>query len=127
MFEVEILERIARLEALFEEVKQQKGIPGPRGPAGSIEAAAENARQAVCDAEARVQAKANQAYEKFTAEIKKLRQEVDGAKQFMDERIHNTVEAHSVQVLQDYRLINEKGEPTHWNKNNARCRNYSDA
>jgi len=116
MFEVEILERIARLEATIEEIKTLRGVPGPRGPAGSIEAASENARQAVTDAEARVQAKANQAYEKFTAEIKKLRQEVDEAKQFMDERIHNTVDAHTVQVLQDYKLINEKGEPTRWNK-----------
>ena len=40
-------QRIKNLEEAFEEVKKLKGIPGSRGPAGSIDSAVANARAAL--------------------------------------------------------------------------------
>jgi hypothetical protein len=42
----DVEQRLTALEAAFAEVKKQKGIQGPRGPAGDIVAAINNAREA---------------------------------------------------------------------------------
>jgi hypothetical protein len=79
---VTLEDRIASLESDFEEVKKLKGIPGSRGPAGSIEAAVDQAMKSVSDAEARVRVAATESFKRFTDEISKLRQE------FADQRKH---------------------------------------
>jgi hypothetical protein len=112
----EIEQRIAALEASLEEIKRLKGIPGARGPAGPIEAAVANANRAVADGEARVQARANATYAKFAAHVTVLREEFKQLKQYLDERIKDAVDNHTVQVLRDYHLLNENHEPTHWQK-----------
>ena len=89
-------ERIAALEASFEEVKKLKGVPGPRGPAGPIDAAVENAVCAVVDAEERVQARADATYAKFAADAKAMREEVKQLKQYLDGRIKDAVDNHTV-------------------------------
>lgn len=94
-------QRLEALEVSFEEVKKVKCVPGPRGPAGPIDAVVENAKQAVADAESRVQTRADATYREFAAEVKELREEVFELKQFLDERIKNAVELHTVQVLED--------------------------
>ena len=111
-----IEQRIAALEATLEEIKKLKGVPGPRGPAGPIDAACANAKRAVSDAEDRVQTRADATYATFAADVKALREEVKQLKQYLDERIKDAVDNHTVQVLRDYHLLNEKHEPTHWQK-----------
>jgi hypothetical protein len=111
-----IEQRITTLEARFEEVRKLKGVPGPRGPAGPIDAAVANAKRAVVDAENRVQARADATYSKFEAEVKALRDEFNQVRQDLDERIKNAVENHTVQVLRDYHLLDENHAPTHWKK-----------
>src|SRR6266436_5648209 len=104
MSDQKIEQRIAALEASLEENKRLKGVPGPRGPAGPIEAAVANANRAVSNAEDRVQMKANATYAKFAADVKALREEFRALKQHLDETIHNAVDNHTVQVLRDYHL-----------------------
>jgi len=111
-----IEQRIAAVEAGFEEVKKLKGVPGPRGPAGPIDAAVENAKRAVADAEDRVQARADATYAKFAADVKALREEVKRLEQYLDERIQNVVDNAVVQVLRDYHLLDSNNAPTHWKK-----------
>lgn len=108
-------ERIAALEAAFEEVKAAKGIAGPRGPAGNIDAAVANVDAAVSKAGSRVEAQANQRYanlrDEFSALVRVLRVELDNLKKGLDERIKNEVDGHAVQVLHDYHLLKD-GAPT---------------
>jgi len=111
-----IEQRIAALEAELEEIKKLRGIPGPRGPAGPIEAAVANAKASVVDAELRVQARVNATYEKFAADVKALRGEIADLKKFMDERIQNAVDGHTIQALRDYHLLDENHAPAHWKK-----------
>jgi signal transduction protein with GAF and PtsI domain len=107
----QLQKRIATLEASLEEIKKLKGIPGPRGPAGDIAAAVQNATRvnvhAVAVAESRVR---EAAHAKFEA----MREEIRQFKQDLNERLQNAVDAHTVQLLRDYHLLNEKHEPTHW-------------
>jgi len=109
-------ERINVLEAEFENVKKLKGVPGARGPAGEISAAVRNAEAAVSNAENRVQVRADAAYAQFATEVKALREEVAALRKFLDERIRNEVDGHTVQVLRDYHLLDENHAPTHWKK-----------
>jgi hypothetical protein len=111
-----IEQRINALEESFEEVKKLKGVPGPRGPAGHIDAAVANAQRAVVDAEDRLQARAEATYARFAADVKALREEVKQLKLFLDERIQNAVDNYTIQVLRDYHLLNEHHEPSHWKK-----------
>src|SRR5881296_1487600 len=91
-----IEQRINALEASFEEIKKLKGLPGPRGPAGPIDSAVTNAKAAVGDAESRVQARADATYAKFAADVQALREEVKELKQYLDDRIQNTVDNHTI-------------------------------
>lgn len=104
-------ERIAALETELAEIKKLKGIPGARGPAGPIEAAVANANRVVADAESRVRTEATGAYANFNADVRKLREEVreevNQVKQFLDERIQNVVENHTVKVLEDYGVVSD--------------------
>jgi hypothetical protein len=116
MSDPKIEQRIAALEASLEEIKKLKGIPGPRGPAGHIDAAVANANQAVADAESRVQARTEATYAKFATDVKALREEVKQLQQYLDSRITDAVDNATIQVLRDYHLLNENHEPTHWKK-----------
>jgi hypothetical protein len=107
-----IEQRVYALEAAFEEVRRLKGVPGPRGPAGPIDAAVANANRAVADAEARVQAKANATYAKFAAEVKALREEFKLLREQLAQNIQTEVENRVVQVLRDYHLLDENHAPT---------------
>lgn len=107
--------RIAALETQLKEIKELKGIPGPRGGAGDISAAVTNAASkaeaVVRDAESRVQSRADARYETFAANLKTLQEEM---KQFLEDGFKIAAENHCIQVLRDYHLLNEKYEPTHW-------------
>jgi hypothetical protein len=119
-----IEQRLQFLEVAFAEVKKAKGI---RGPAGPIDAAVRNATvaasKAVADAEDRVTSRAAESFVKFTYEISKLeqvadklRQDVADLRKYLDDRIHNTVDAQVVQTLQDYHLLDANHAPSHWSK-----------
>jgi hypothetical protein len=115
-------ERLDILEREFAQVKELKGIAGPRGPAGNIDAAIANVDAAVSKAESRVQAQANVRYDLFLAaernlreafetQVRVLRVELDNLKKGLDERIKNEVDGHAIQVLHDYHLLKD-GAPT---------------
>ncbi len=98
-----------------------------RGPAGDISAAVRNAtiasNAAVADAESRIKATADEALArvqdeavKFSDLARKLRQEVEDAKKFLDDRIQNAVDANLVKTLQEYHLLDASCTPTHWSK-----------
>jgi hypothetical protein len=117
-----IEQRMQSIEDAFVEVKKLRGIPGPRGGAGPIDAAVVNAtkaaNQAVADAEARVQKKADEAFQKLLAEsvkhkaeAAKLRREVADLKTYLNERIENAVDGNVVQTLHDYHLLKD-GNPS---------------
>ena len=97
--------------------------PPVRGPAGDISAAVRNAtiasNTAVADAESRIKAAADEAFVrdevvKLSELARKLRQEVEDAKKFLDDRIQNTVDANLVKALQEYHLLDANCTPTHW-------------
>ena len=51
------------------------------------------------------------------AEIQQLQKQLDETiKTALDETIKTAVENHTIQVLRDYHLLNEKHEPAHWSK-----------
>jgi hypothetical protein len=107
---VEKLEaRIAALEEAFERVQKLKGIPGPRGAAGPIEAASRNAENAVVGAENRFQARVESKYADFVAEVRALRAEFQS---FKDDTLKNALDAHVVSILQDYHLLDSNASPT---------------
>jgi hypothetical protein len=106
--------RVKELEVELKQIKELNGIPGqtgPRGPAGDIVAAVNAAtaasKQAVLDAEQRIQNVADQAYAKFTADVAELRKD-------LNDRIIAAVDNATIQVLRDYHLLNANLEPTHW-------------
>ena len=47
---------------------------------------------------------------------RKLRQEVEDAKKFLDDRIQNAVDANLVKTLQEYHLLDDNCAPTFWRK-----------
>ena len=109
--------RLAALEAQFEEVKKLKGVPGARGPAGDISAAVANTQREVRDAEGRLAVQAEAASARFANEVTALRKETADAinriQGYVDGRIKNAVDAHTVQVLVDYHLLDANTvEPT---------------
>ncbi len=98
-----------------------------RGPAGDISAAVRNATIAssavVADAESRIKARADEALAKVQDEAaklsdlaRKLRQEVEDAKRFLDDRIQNAVDANLVKTLQEYHLLDVNCTPMFWRK-----------
>ena len=105
-------QRIAALEARLEEIK--KGVTGPRGPAGDINAAVLNAKIAVNDAESRVQARADATYARFAADLATVRNEIRQLKQYLDDGIKNAVDSATVEVLHAYHLLDENNAPAHW-------------
>lgn len=130
----ELTVRVAALEQRFADVEKAKGIAGPtgpRGPAGPIDAAVKNAAAAankgIENSEARLKAVVGDTHETLKAENEKLRtevlriaaklrEEVASLREFLDERISNTVVNATVKTLQDYYLLDENCSPTHWNK-----------
>jgi DNA repair ATPase RecN len=111
---------MATIEERLEALEKRAPI---RGPAGDISAAVRNANQAVADAEARIRVVADEALAKVQAKAdelanlaRKLRSEVEETKQYLDERIYNTVDATLVKTLQEYRLLDANCTPTHWSK-----------
>ena len=93
---IEALEdAVSNLRSSFAEVKNEKGIAGPRGPAGDYIAASNHATaaafKALADAEARLK--------KVVGDVKA--QHVAFEKQINDS-IKNTVDSHTIQVLEDY-------------------------
>ena len=118
-------ERLEALEDAFREVRAAKGIQGARGPAGPIDAAVDQAtkeaNQVVRNAEARVQAKAEEAFKQFANEVAKLqkladdlREEVAKHRKYLHEMIHNEVDGQVIQTLKDYHLLDSNGEPAYW-------------
>ena len=111
-----IEQALADLQKQFAELKQEftklvkmRGIPGPRGPAGEIDAAVNNARD-VAEAVAITAAKAAVVYP-FQNEVKQVRAEFQELKSYLDERIENAIVNHVLQTLQDYRVLDEKMNP----------------
>jgi hypothetical protein len=102
-------QRIAALEAQFEEVKKMKGVPGARGPAGDISAAVANTQREVRDAEGRLARQLEDTSTRFANDVTALRRETTDAtnriQSYVDGRIKNEVDAHTVQVLVDYHLL----------------------
>jgi DNA repair exonuclease SbcCD ATPase subunit len=107
---VEKLEaRIAALEEAFERVQKLKGIPGPRGAAGPIDAASRNAENAVANAENRVQRRAEERYAQFASDVKALRDEL---REFKAQTLKDALDSHVIPVLQDYHLLDSNTSPT---------------
>jgi len=111
-----IEQALADLQKQFAELKQEftklvkmRGIPGPRGPAGEIDAAVNNARD-VAEQVAITAAKAAVVYP-FQNEVKQVRAEFQELKSYLDERIENAIVNHVLQTLQDYRVLDEKMNP----------------
>src|ERR1700730_7631988 len=111
-----IEQALADLQKQFAELKQEltkllkmRGIPGPRGPAGEIDAAVNNARD-VAEQVAITAAKAAGVYS-FQNEVKQVRAEFQELKSYLDERIENAIVNHVLQTLQDYRVLDEKMNP----------------
>ena len=111
-----IEQALADLQKQFAELKQEftklvkmRGIPGPRGPAGEIDAAVNNARD-VAEQVAITAAKAAVFYP-FQNEVKQVRAEFQELKSYLDERIENAIVNHVLQTLQDYRVLDEKMNP----------------
>jgi hypothetical protein len=102
-----IEDRLTALEEAFAEVKKLKGVPGPRGPAGEISAAVRNAQQAVADAESRLHKSTDARLAKFQAEVKQLRADFAAHKESLPETIKNTVDYHTVSVLEDYGVVSD--------------------
>ena len=95
------------IEERLEVLENQKPVVGPRGPAGPIEAAVANANQAVADAEARVQAKADASYVKFTAEVKALRDDFAKLTTRLNEIIQTAVENHTIKMFEEYGVVSD--------------------
>jgi hypothetical protein len=107
---------LADLQKQFVELKQEftkllkmKGIPGPTGPAGCIDAAVNNARD-VAEAVAITAAKAAVVYP-FQDKVKQVRAEFQELKSYLDERIENAVVIHVTQTLKDYGVLDENMNP----------------
>jgi hypothetical protein len=104
-----IEERLAALEAQFEEVKKLKGVPGARGPAGDISAAVANTQREVRDAEGRLATQAAKASAEFATAVAALRNEtadsIKSVQAFVDGRIAAAVDGHAIKVLVDYHLL----------------------
>lgn len=123
--------RFNALESEFVELKKLNGIPGPagndgavgpRGPAGSIEAAVANAERAarkiIADAEARLDEKVKQVRTEFCDRAKSLIEEVrrvEKGQAAINARIEGiierTVEARILILLQEYGLLDEQMNP----------------
>jgi hypothetical protein len=104
--------RIGGVENDFKEVVKAKGIKGdvgPRGPAGDIAAAVDNAKKAATEVAVNsVRAEIQYPFEQKVAE---LRKEFSDLNSRIDETIHNTVANHVVKTLQEYSVLNENMEP----------------
>jgi len=106
---VDLQKQFAELKQEFSKLVKMKGIPGPTGPAGCINAAVNNARD-VAEAVAITVAKAAVVYP-FHNEVKQVRVEFQELKSYLDERIENAIVNHVLQTLQDYGVLDENMNP----------------
>ena len=111
------------------ELLEKRGA-GPRGPAGDISSAVNQAMLAVSDAESRVEARASAHHKLVTnkiaafrkeisdrdkehaEQIKVLRDELRAHRDFVTQHLKAEVDAATVQVLQDYKLLNDQAAPS---------------
>jgi Tfp pilus assembly protein PilO len=105
----DLSKQFAELKQEFTKLLKMRGIPGPRGPAGEIDAAVNNARD-VAEQVAITAAKAAVVYP-FRDEVKQVRAEFQELKSYLDERIENAIVNHVVQTLQDYGVLDENMNP----------------
>jgi precorrin-4 methylase len=101
----DLRKQFAELKQEFTKLLKMRGIPGPTGPAGCIDAAVNNARD-VAEAVAITAAKAAVVYP-FQDEVAKLREEFDTLKAHID----NAIVHHIVETLQDYGVLDENMNP----------------
>lgn len=112
-------ERLAALEAAFEEVKKQKGIMGVRGPAGPIDAAVVNAREALAQDLAATMGKFSE-LQRVVAEFdgkldSRIRQKIDAATTALQRKIEDFSKNYELEltavvlkVLQDYWVLDSE-------------------
>jgi precorrin-4 methylase len=101
----DLRKQFAELKQEFTKLLKMRGIPGPTGPAGCIDAAVNNARD-VAEAVAITAAKAAVVYP-FQDEVAKLREEFDTLKAHID----NAIVHHIVETLQDHGVLDENMNP----------------
>jgi hypothetical protein len=101
----DLSKQFAELKQEFTKILKMRGIPGPTGPAGCIDAAVNNARD-VAEQVAITVAKKAVVYP-FQSEVAKLREEFDTLKAHID----NAIVHHIVETLQDYGVLDENMNP----------------
>jgi hypothetical protein len=107
-----IEQALSELKQEFTKILKMRGIPGPTGPAGSIDSAVVQARD-VAERVATEAAKRAVVYP-FAAEVTKLRTEFEALKAHLlefTEQIENSIAIHTVKTLQDYGVLDANMNP----------------
>jgi hypothetical protein len=129
----ELEKRLNAVETTLEEIKKLKGIPGPRGAAGPIDAAVKNAEEKVRvgveelrgivanaldefskrlrESEERVRTDVQNAQKETRDVIAKFREELSANQEFVRETVANQVDGQIIQTLHDYKLLKD-GSPS---------------
>ena len=106
---VAILHReIAQLKDQFTKLLKMRGIPGPTGPAGNIDAAVVQAREAA------LTAYRQGVIHPFEAKVNKIREDFEALKAHLlefTEQIENSIAVHTVKTLQDYGVLDANMNP----------------
>ena len=129
----ELEKRLNAVETTLEEIKKLKGIPGPRGAAGPIDAAVKNAEEKVRigveglrgivanaldefskrlrESEERVRTDFQNAQKETRDVIAKCREELSANQEFVRETIAGEVDGQVLRTLHDYHLLKD-GAPS---------------
>jgi hypothetical protein len=108
----DLSKQFVELKQEFTKILKMRGIPGPTGPAGCIDAAVNNAR----DVAERVGAEAGRkaVVYPFRSDVAKLREEFEALRSHLlefTEQIENSIVIHTVKTLQDYKLLDNECRP----------------
>jgi vacuolar-type H+-ATPase subunit H len=129
----ELETRLKAVETTLDEIKKLKGIPGPRGAAGPIEAAVKNADDRVRagieelrgivanaldefskrlrESEERVRTDVQNVQKETRDVIAKFREQLSANQEFVRETVANQVDGQVLRTLHDYHLLKD-GTPS---------------